>query len=137
MICKKYNGRIFFKFENQSYNFNCSEYKSKIIFDYSGKEKIYDTLKAHSRDNCRINNNNMVCVSNGILYMKNSNEEYYQFDIENKILDDFFNIIFPSNKYSNIYTEAKIFNLYENLFYLNDFNYNWSLCKRKITLRKL
>ncbi len=137
MICQKYNGRLFFKFENQSYNFNCIEYKPIIIPVYSGKGKIYDTLKKYSRSNCRMHNTNMICLNNGILYMKNSNEEYYQFDIENKLLNEFFSIIFPSNKYTDVYTEAKIVNLYNNLFYLNDFNYHWSLCKRKITLRKI
>jgi hypothetical protein len=85
--------------------------------------------------NCRLFNKRKICVNNGIMYLEDANNQSFILDIENELLNDLFSVAFPSEKFSNIYTEAKIIYIYHNLYFLNDFDYDWSLCKRRLTLR--
>jgi hypothetical protein len=128
---------VIYKYEDKKIIYRCEFYKPVVSKDFINKHLLYKKLKLYSNFNCRNNKDVKICVNNGILFFKKDNEEYYTFDIENAILDEYFNYIYPTINYSLLHTEAKIINFHHSIFYFNDFDFNWSICKRKITLRKI
>lgn len=134
-ICKYYNNRIIYKYEGRTILYNCAIDKPSSLSNFNFKKKLYNTLSLHKNINCRFVNNRKICVNNGILYLEDSNVQAFILDIENELLNDLFSVPFPPEKFSNIHTEAKITYIYNNLYYLNDFDYDWSLCKRRLMIR--